>query len=135
MKQRRGFSLVEVIVSLVLLMAGILAVQTAVVRMAHQITSDSRVLTAVQLAGDRLEQVRADPQYVNLKATYHNSPTGEVDVGGNKGLTRVTVVSPYRDSTKDASGVHITDYTRVTVTVSGTGLTTPIARTVTVGSP
>ena len=135
MTDRRGFTLVEVVVSLILLAAGIMTVQLAVVRMAHQVNSDTRTLTAVQLAGDRLELIRADPQYTNLASTYDNSPSGEANVGGNTGLTRVTRVVAHRDSTRDVNGVHITDYTQITVTVTGTGLPVPVSRTVTVGSP
>ena len=135
MRNRQGFSFVEVVIALTLLAAGILTVQTAVVRMAHQVSTDTRTLTAVQLVGDRLELIRADPNYTNLKTAYDNSPGGETNVGGNPGLTRVTTVVQHRDSSKDTAGVHITDYTQVTVQVKGTGLLVPVSRSVTVGAP
>ena len=133
---RKGFTLVEVVVALVLLACGIMAVQSAVVRLVHQVNMDTRVQTAVQLAEDRLELVRVDPQYVNLHATYDNSPTGEVNVAGVTGLTRVTTTVAHVDTITDASGSkHVSDYTRITVLMKGSGLLVPISRTVTVGAP
>ena len=125
---RRGFTLVEVVVALVLLAVGMLAVQSAVLQLVHRATQDSRAAVAAQLASDRLELVRADPRYDLLSARYSAT---ETDVAGNVGLTRKTDILHVRDST--AKG--ITDYQRVTVTVSGRGLSAPIVRTGTVGAP
>ncbi len=125
---RRGFTLVEVVVALVLLAVGMLAVQSAVLQLVHRANQDSRAAVGAQLAGDRLELVRADPRYDLLSARYSAT---ETDVAGNVGLTRTTDILHVRDST--AKG--IADYQRVTVTVSGRGLSRPIVRTGTVGAP
>lgn len=125
---RRGFTLVEVAVSLVILAVGMLTLQSALVRMLHQTTVDTRADVALQLVKDRIDLVRIDPQYDSLNARYAAT---ETNAGGVAGLTRVTSILRTRDST--AAG--ITDYRRVTVTVSGRGLAKPIARTVTVGAP
>jgi hypothetical protein len=117
MMNRQGFSLVEVIV-----------MQNAVTRMVHQVAVDTRSTTALQLVEDRLALVRSDPQYDLLQTRYAAT---ETNPGGNSGLTRVTAFTHVRDST--ARG--ITDYERVTVSVSGTGLTRAVARTETVGAP
>ncbi len=125
---RRGFTLIELMISLVLLAFGILAVQNATVRMVHQVTVDSRADAALQLVKDRLELVRTDPQYDSLETRYNRTETSP---GGVAGLTRITNIVRTRDST--AAG--ISDFKQVTVTVSGNGLSGPIARTVSVGAP
>ncbi len=125
---RRGFTLIELMISLVLLAFGIMAVQNATVRLVHQVTVDTRADAALQLVLDRLELVRTDPQYDSLQTRYVGRETSP---GGVAGLARVTAIVHTRDST--AAG--IVDYQQVTVTVSGTGLSAPIARTVSVGAP
>ena len=126
--KRQGFTLVEVAVALVILAAGMLTLQSALVRMLHQTTVDTRADVALQLVKDRIDLVRIDPQYDSLEARYAATETSP---GGMLGLSRVTNIARTRDST--AAG--ITDYKRITVTVSGKGLQKPLARTVTVGAP
>ncbi len=134
MSERPGFTLIEVIVSMVLLAAGVLLLQTAVVRMLHQVGGDTRLTTALQLVDDRLNQIQTDPQYDSLVARY-NAQT-ESNAGGNTGLTRVTAIVIRRDSNVvGGQFLGITDWRKVTVTVSGTGLSAPISRTVTMAAP
>jgi prepilin-type N-terminal cleavage/methylation domain-containing protein len=125
---RRGFTLVEVVVALVLLAFGMLAVQSAVLQLVRRVGEDSRASLAAQLIDDRLELIRADPRFDLLQSRYQGT---ETDPSGNTGLTRQTAVLHVRDST--ARG--ITEYQRVTVTVSGSGLLAPVSRTVSVGAP
>ncbi len=44
---RRGFTLIELMISLVLLAFGIMAVQSATVRLVHQVTVDTRADAAL----------------------------------------------------------------------------------------
>ncbi len=125
---RRGFTLVEVIVSLVLLAVIVLTLQGAAVRLLHQSGTDTRTTTALQLVEDRFALIEADPGYATLETKYNGS---EPDVGGNAGLTRSTSIV----QTRTRVGSKYVDYKRVTVTVSGSGLSAPISRTVTVGAP
>ncbi len=128
MSNRHGFTLLEVAVALVLLAAGLLTLQSALLRLMHQSTLDTRADVALQLVKDRLDLVRTDPQFDSLEARYVAS---ETNAGGILGLSRVTVIAHQRDST--AQG--ITDYKKITVTVNGSGLSRAVARTVTVGAP
>jgi len=125
---RGGFSLIEVITSLVLLAVIILALQTAALKLLHQSSTDTRTTTALQLVQDRFALIEADPNYASLEATYNAT---EPNAGGNTGLTRTTSIAQSRTRV----GTKYVDYKRVTVTVSGTGLPAPLARTVTVGAP
>ncbi len=125
---RQGFTLVEVLTSLVLLAVIVLTLQTAAVQLLHQSSTSTRSTTALQLVEDRFALVEADPSYATLEATYNGT---EANAGGNAGLTRTTSIA----QTRTRVGSKYVDYKRVTVTVSGTGLPAPISRTVTVGAP
>ncbi|NIS31450.1 MAG: hypothetical protein GWN73_14560, partial [Actinobacteria bacterium] len=87
-----------------------------------------RETAAAQIVEDRIERIRVEPGYASLSARYAESGTALPD---HPGLARETVIARHRDST--ATG--ITDFTRVTVTVDGTGLPRPVSRTVTVARP
>lgn len=125
---RPGFTLVEVMISLVLLAVIVLTLQGAAVRLLHQSGADTRTTTALQLVEDRFALIEADPSYATLETKYNGS---EADVGGNVGLSRRTSIA----QTRTRVGSKYVDYKRVTVTVSGSGLPAPISRTVTVGAP
>ena len=125
---RRGFTLVEVAVALVILAAGMLTLQSALVRLMHQTTVDTRADVALQLVKDRIDLVRVDPQYDSLNTRYAGT---ETNAGGVPGLSRVTNIVRTRDST----ALGITDYKQITVTVSGRGMAKPLARTVSVAAP
>ncbi|MHB1313432.1 MAG: hypothetical protein ACYC3L_15550, partial [Gemmatimonadaceae bacterium] len=75
-------------------------------------------------ATDRTDQIRSDPNYAALDTAYAKT---ETSIASYPGFTRVTAV------------VHTTtsgqDYKKFTVTVSGTGLPTPLTRTVSVAAP
>lgn len=125
---RSGFTLIEVVVALVLLAFGMLALQSGVLRLVHEVGSDTRSTEALQLVLDRAALVRSDPRYELLESRYSAT---ETDPTGAAGLVRVTDIQRTRDST--ANG--ITDYKRITITVSGSGLSLPVSRTFSVGAP
>lgn len=130
--QRRGtpegFTLAELLVALVILSVGILGVQLATTRYLNTVTTSDRRAEALQLARDRLDQIRTDPAYDRLVQRYHNVVETEI----LPGLTRRTLV--VRDTTRTGKD-HLIDFTRVTVVVEGTGLTQPIKRSQSVGRP
>ncbi len=125
---RGGFTLIEVITSLVLLAVIILALQSAAVRLLHQSSTDTRTTAALQLIEDRFAVIEADPNYAGLEGTYNGT---ESNAGGNGGLTRTTQITQNRTKV----GSKYVDYKRVAVTVRGSGLPAPVTRTVTVGAP
>lgn len=128
MTRRPGFSIVEVVVALVILAVALVGLQTATAAFLRRTAGGERAAGAAQLAEDRLEMVRADPVYAALEARYDGV---ENDLPGWDGYTRETSIVHERDST--AAGV--VDYKRITVTVTGPGLTDPVARTTSVAKP
>lgn len=125
---RDGFTIVEILLSLLLLSFVVLGFQAATGEIIHYAAQSDRALVAVQLAEDRLELIRLDPDYEALEARYE---TVEGDLPGFSGLTRGTVIT--RTQTTEPTG--ILDYYRITVTVSGSGLRDPAARTLVVAAP
>ncbi|MBX3173458.1 MAG: type II secretion system protein [Gemmatimonadaceae bacterium] len=121
---RRGFTLVEVVVALSILTVVMLALITLTLRTMHTSIIFDREQAALQLVTDRTDQILFDPRYDVLDSIYvgteNNFPTLD-------GLSRVTTFRHVVDS--------INDYKKFTVTVSGSGMANPIARTITVAAP
>jgi len=124
MKSRAGFTLAEVILAMAILVVVIVSLMTMTARTVHVTALSDREQAAIQMATDRTDQIRSDPNYPALDTAYAKTETA---VASYPGFTRVTVVTR-----TTASGQ---DYKKFTVTVSGTGILTPIKRTVTVAAP
>lgn len=128
MANRPGFTMIELIVSLVILGVAIVGLQVVTSRMLQTTDRANRRTIAAQIAEDRLDLIRSDPDYGRVAARFTESGT---TIDEPAGFTRTTRFLHQYDST--ASGV--TDYLRVTVTVDGTGLPEPVARTISIGRP
>lgn len=128
MQVRAGFSLVEAMVALVILTVGLVGMQVVTTRYVRIVTTSDRQAVALQLVRDRLEQVRTDPEYTQLGTRYQGT---EEDIPELPGLRRETVVRRVQQQIGEGT----MDYTQVTVTVSGSGLNAPVARTLSVGAP
>lgn len=128
MADRRGFTLVEIVVSLLLLVVAILGIgASAAALMRHAGTAELESL-AQQAAEDRLARVLLEPSYPALDA-YAITEGG---IPGLEGFSRETRVDHIRTQ---GSGGRIIDYRRITVTVSGPPLAGPVRRVVTVAAP
>jgi prepilin-type N-terminal cleavage/methylation domain-containing protein len=124
MKQRRGFSLVELVVALTILTVVLLALITLTGRTMHTAVIADIEQAALQLVSDRTDEVLSDPRYDALDSLYAGTETNFPTMSD---LTRTTVVLHVLDS--------IQDYKRVTVSVTGSALRAPIARTISVAAP
>jgi prepilin-type N-terminal cleavage/methylation domain-containing protein len=120
-RNRRGFSLVEIIVAITLL-AGVLL---GFAYFGQQMLRANQTVTARALGSDlaiaRIEQIKATRTYTTLVATYNNQ-TETWPVGNpNNGYTRQTFVTRTGPNAQH-------DFVMVTVVVSGRGLTPPVRR-------
>ncbi len=129
MRNREGFTLVEVVVAVVLLAVVVLGLQGTTGKFTRLVQDSGQRTVGIRLAEDQVELVRADPVYAELEARYEGT---ETDVDGNEGLDRVTSIRQVVDSL-DTGGV--VSYKIITVTVEGQGLEAPIKRTVIVAAP
>lgn len=124
--RRRGFTLIEVIAALVLLMIVVTALATVTGRFVRTVSQTELHVAAVQLAQDRIQMIQMDPNYSGLDTAYvgveSNFPT-------LTGFTRETQITQVGGSGQP------NDYKRVTVIISGPGLPQPVERTTTVAAP
>ncbi len=124
MNNKSGFTLIEVILALTILLVVMMMLANTTGKTVHTAATGANQEAGIQLAMDRVEQVRNDPFYAGLDTAYGKTETVFPTLSG---FTRVTSI------VRTTSGNN--DYKKVTVTVTGPGLLTPIVRTVTVAAP
>ncbi len=126
----RGFTIVEILVAIVIL--GVLAVGVArfSAGFATALTNSSVRVVAAGAALDRMQLIRADPDYVNLVSQYNAGPgadtTGFPDFPRMHRLTYVV---------RDQSGTPARDRTTVTVKVIDPGMPDTVSVTSVIASP
>jgi prepilin-type N-terminal cleavage/methylation domain-containing protein len=126
-RDRRGFSLVEVIVALSILGGVLLALGLFSARLS-QATSTGRIrVTAAQLAADRLETVKTAPRYSAIESLYVAT---ENSISGFPGYTRRTWVQRVGGAVTDTI-----DYKIITVQVANAQLRGNTVRKTTVIAP
>jgi prepilin-type N-terminal cleavage/methylation domain-containing protein len=126
MRQARGFTLVEVMMALVILMIVLLGFAVSSTRLLHTVTTSDLQESAIQLARSRLEMMQLQPNYAALDSLYVKTETNFPTLPG---FTRSTTITRFGGSGQPV------DYKRVTVTVNGPGLIAPVVRTTTVAAP
>lgn len=126
LRSRGGFTLIEVILALSILLVVLLLLATSTGRTVHTAATASAQETALQLAMDRVEQVRADPRYDAIDTLYTGTETSFPSLPGYTRTTRIVRVG---------GAGQANDYKRITVTVNGPGLAAPLARSTTVAAP
>jgi len=129
--RKRGFSLVEIMVALTILMIIILGLANTTISFLHETTIDTVRVRAQSFADMRIAEVRGYPTYDNLTATFNNTDTPEA------GFARQTQVVRDKTATStcnNPAGCPKNDVTRVTVTVTNAGLAAPVARTLAISA-
>jgi prepilin-type N-terminal cleavage/methylation domain-containing protein len=121
MRGKSGFTLVEVMIALVILMVVVVGFMSASGKLMHTVAVNDR-----RLAYDRIEMVRLDPRYTKLESLYVATETSFPTLPGYTRITQMTLVG---------GPTAPTDHKKVTVTVTGPGLLAPVKRTTTVAAP
>lgn len=125
---RSGFTLVEVVIALVILAAGVLAISSSTARMSRAALSAERNAAALQAVQDRLTRVLVHPGYEELDSLFD----GVEDGVGAMGFTRTTEV---KRRNVDLENGEVVDFTEITVTVDGPHLDDSVIRSTVVGAP
>jgi prepilin-type N-terminal cleavage/methylation domain-containing protein len=120
MRDHRGFTLIEVIIAMVILLTVIAAMATATGGFVRSVSEDDYRAAAVQLADDRIQAIEMDPNYNGLGAYAVVENAFPTLVG----YTRTTSVNRIT-----ANGQN---HTIVSVVVNGPGLVRPVERTTTI---
>lgn len=128
MRDRHGFTLVEIVVSLLLLSVAILGVGASTGTLVRYAAGAEVESLAQQAAEDRLAKVLLEPTY----SAVQEYVLTESEVHGLDGFTRETRVDHVRTP---GSGGRMVDYRRVTVIVSGPPLRSPVRRVAMVAAP
>ncbi|HUL49902.1 MAG TPA: prepilin-type N-terminal cleavage/methylation domain-containing protein [Gemmatimonadales bacterium] len=123
MTNERGFTLIEVVVALTILLVVIVGFVTTTGKTTNVAATSERQEMAMQLVSDRIDQIRSDPDYGGLDTTYGGSQSNFATLPGYTRTTQIVRTT--------ASG---NDYKRVTVSVTGPGLSSTVSRTITVGA-
>ncbi len=124
MRNRDGFTLIEVVLAMAILLIVMMALVTMTGRTLRVATTSDREQAATQLVTDRTDQVRTDPDYGGLETAYAGT---ETDFPTLPGFVRTTTVVRTTSNNDD--------FKTITVTVTGPGLGTGVRRTVTVAAP
>lgn len=131
---RRGFSLVEILVALVILGVIITGLASTTVTFLHETTLDTGRVRAATTADTRIAEIRGWPDYSAL-ITFAEVKANYPDPG----WTRTTVVK--RDTTPATACGYPTyppcpnnDITRVTVTVTSPALSSPVSRSINIAA-
>ena len=127
-RDERGVTLIEVIIAMVILTVVLLAMGSFAVNFTRGVRqSDARTI-AVNLADQRLSEIRSSPNYSALETTYNAT---EATISGFTGYARTTQIV----RTGGPRPTYTNDYKTVTVSVKMPGTTTPLKKTIVVAAP
>lgn len=130
MPTRRGFTLIEIMMAVVVL--GLLAVGVArfAAMFSKDISSSSVRVVAAAVANDRMQLIRADPRYTTLLALY-NAGAG-ADTTGFPDFPRLRRIT---NLVRDQSGTPARDRTTVTVRVIDPSMVDTVSVTSVIAAP
>jgi prepilin-type N-terminal cleavage/methylation domain-containing protein len=123
-QSQRGFTLLEVVVATFILAGIVLMMAPSASRYLTTATKSRQRIQAQAVAEEQMALIRSSPTYDSLTVRFNGSQSNVPFTG----WTRTTSV------VRSGAGT-TSDITRVTVTVNGPGLPTPIKRTLTIAAP
>lgn len=128
---RRGFTLIEVMVAMVILSIVLLGLGRFVASFTRAVGTSNVRTTATEVARSRIELARAEPRYDSLVPKYGPPSAGADSTGffGYPFMRRRTVV------VRDQSGTPARDFTRVTVVVTDPSLRDTVSLSTVVARP
>jgi prepilin-type N-terminal cleavage/methylation domain-containing protein len=116
MRSRRGMTLIEVMIALVILTGALLGMGKFITSFSHATSDGALSSVASDLVLDRLETIKGSNSYASLDGYIAT----ELSIPGFAGYKRVTQVLRTLDGTQD--------YKAITVTVSNPGLNSPVKK-------
>ena len=124
MRTERGFTLIEVVVAIAILGGITLTIGAATAKLVHA-TQDDRIATQAAAAAEaQLALVQVWPEYATIDSAF----AGTASNTPLTGWTRVTSV------VRTGGTGQANDYKKVTVTITGPGLSTAVKRSLTIAA-
>jgi prepilin-type N-terminal cleavage/methylation domain-containing protein len=132
--QRRGFSLAEIMVALVILSVIVMGLAGTTITFLHDTTLDTSRVRASTVADTRVAELKGWPDYADLSTFAEVKPNYP-----EPGWTRTTVVTRDTSVTTGCNSPPFppcpnNDITKVTVTVTGPPLKTPVTRSISIAA-
>lgn len=124
----RGVTLIEVIIAMVILTVVLLGMGSFAVRFTRTVQQSDARTVAVNLAAQRISEVRSSPNYSGMEASYNGT---EATIAGFTGFSRTTQIV----RTGGPRPTFTQDYKTITVSVVAPGITQPIKKTVVIAAP
>ncbi|HEY2851014.1 MAG TPA: prepilin-type N-terminal cleavage/methylation domain-containing protein [Gemmatimonadaceae bacterium] len=124
LRARRGMTLIEVMIAVVILSGVMIGLAKFGSNFEHFAATSADISIASDLATQQIELVKAYRVYSNLVATYDNATSTYTVDPVYAGFTRVTKATRCTGCPTSSN-----DYITVTVTVSGRSLVSPISKT------
>lgn len=128
LKSERGVTLIEVIVAMVILTGVLLGMAVFAAKFTRAVAQSDVRTVAVNLAQQRIAEIRASPNYSGLETAYNGT---ETSISGFTGYTRVTTIS----RTGGPRPTFTNDFKTVTVTLTAPGVSGTIKKTIIVAAP
>jgi prepilin-type N-terminal cleavage/methylation domain-containing protein len=130
MRSRRGFTLIEILVAIVILAVLALGVARFSASFAKALTNSSVRVVAAGVASDRLQLIRADPRYTRLVSLYGSGAGADTT-----GFTDYPHMERKTTVVRDQSGAPARDRTTVTVQVLDPSMPDTVSVTSVIASP
>jgi len=124
----RGVTLIEVMISVVILSVVLLGMGRYLVDFSKAVRRSEARTIAINLASQRLSEIRASPNYAGLETNYAVS---ESSIPGFARFTRATTIA----HVGGPRPTYTNDYKTVTVIVDSPSLTSPVTKTIVVAAP
>jgi len=128
-----GFTLIEMAIAVVILGIALLVVPLASAKFTKTVSANRIRNEANAVADAWIARCRAEPNYNALDSNITGKCRGTVTNLGTYNFTRTTTVTT--DASLSGIADSLNDYKRVTVVVSGGGLTSQVRRTITIAKP
>jgi prepilin-type N-terminal cleavage/methylation domain-containing protein len=125
-----GFTLIEMAIAMTILSIVLVVIPYAEIRFTRAVSTNRIRNEANAIADAWIARCRSEPNYAALDSTSAGKCRGTVTGLGTYNFTRTTTVTG--DATLSGVADSLNNYKRVTVVVTGTALTTPVKRTITV---
>ena len=124
----RGVTLIEIMIAVVILSVVLLGMGRYLVDFSKAVRRSEARTIAINLASQRISEIRASPNYSGLETNY---AVAEGSIPGFASYTRSTTIA----HVGGPRPTYTNDYKTVTVVVNSPSLATPVTKTIVVAAP